>query len=136
MIPGKADEDGHAIESAIDETLRVVNRIDPHTQLLHRHTLILLNLLRVVVESDGVGVQVDGALVLGGLLPHYCEFGEEEADGANEHGLYFEVSLGGGRGTYVTGSLMPFSYFLRFGFYAHCLATRQAWKASWVTTLM
>jgi hypothetical protein len=52
FIPGEADQDGHAVESAIDETLRIVNGIDPNAQLTHWNALVLLNLMGVIVERD------------------------------------------------------------------------------------
>ncbi len=83
-----------------------------------------------------MGIEVDVARVLSCLFPNYSEFREEVADASDEHSLYFIVCLRDALHTSVTGSLKPFSYFLRFGFSAHSLATWQALNANCVTTEM
>jgi hypothetical protein len=135
LLLGKTNEDGHAVQSPIDESLRIVDRIDPHAQILHGNCLVLLECGGRVVESDGGEVEVDGPRVLRGFLADDPEVGEEVVDPADEHGLYLVVCLDGEGGTSVTGSFTPFSYFFRSGFSAHSLAIRQALKVSWDTTL-
>lgn len=76
----------------------------------------MLELGRRVVEGDGGEVEVDGAGILSGLFADYFEVWEEVAYSPDEHSLYLVVCLRGEMLTSVTGSLMPFSYFLSSGF--------------------
>jgi hypothetical protein len=74
------------------------------------------------MQSDRIQVELNETRVLCVLFTNDVEIREEVTDSSNKHSLNLKISLNRMNDTSVTGSFIPFSYFLRSGFSAHYFA--------------
>lgn len=101
---------------AVDEAFGVVDGVDIDAQVLFGDVAECEVFAGEERELELVIIALDLTLVVGGLFPDDLDVGVVLAEPSDQHGLDLEVSLGGWRGTSVTGSLAFFSYFLMSSF--------------------